>query len=141
MLLLPAFDRFLGRERYTHFTLSPVYWQLFLVLFLLGTFLSGIYPAFVLANFKPITILKGVFKNSSGGINLRKGLIVTQFVISVVLIAGTIIVYQQVRYMRNQKLGVNIDQTIVLKGASSCKILFMEQHSSHSRQNYYNNQK
>jgi putative ABC transport system permease protein len=60
-----------------------------------------------------------VFKNSSGGITLRKGLIVTQFVISVVLIAGTIIVYQQVRFMRNQKLGVNIDQTLVLKGAGS----------------------
>ncbi len=119
MLLLPAFDRFLGRDAFTHFTLSPLYWQLFLALFLLGTFLSGIYPAFVLASFKPITILKGVFKNSSGGMNLRKGLIVTQFVISVVLIAGTIIVYQQVRYMRNQKLGVNIDQTLVLKGAGS----------------------
>jgi len=119
MLLLPAFDRFLGRDTFTHFTLSLLYWQLFFALFLLGTFLSGIYPAFVLASFKPITILKGVFKNSSGGITLRKGLIVTQFVISVVLIAGTIIVYQQVRFMRNQKLGVNIDQTLVLKGAGS----------------------
>ena len=118
-LLLPAFDLFVGKDRYTGFTLTPFYWQLFFALFILGTFLSGIYPAFVLASFRPIIVLKGIFRNSSGGINLRKGLIVTQFVISVVLIAGTIIVYQQVRYMRNQKLGVNIDQTIVLKGAGS----------------------
>ena len=118
-LLLPGFDRFVGRESYTDFTLTPFYWQLFFGLFILGTFLSGIYPAFVLASFRPIIVLKGLFKNSAGGINLRKGLIVTQFVISVVLIAGTIIVYQQVKYMRNQKLGVNIDQTLVLEGAGS----------------------
>jgi len=118
-LLLPAFDHFIGKDSFTDFTLTSFYWQLFFALFILGTFLSGIYPAFVLASFRPIIVLKGVFKNSSGGINLRKGLIVTQFVISVVLIAGTIIVYQQVRYMRNQKLGVNIGQTIVLKGANS----------------------
>ena len=117
--LLPAFDQFVGRDSFTDFTLTPFYWLLFFALFILGTFLSGIYPAFVLANFRPIIVLKGVFKNSSGGIALRKGLIVTQFVISVVLISGTIIVYQQVRYMRNQKLGVNIDQTLVLKGAGS----------------------
>ncbi|HEX6849144.1 MAG TPA: ABC transporter permease, partial [Chitinophagaceae bacterium] len=118
-LTLPAFDQFVGRDKFTDFTLTPFYWQLFFALFTLGTFLSGIYPAFVLASFRPIIVLKGIFKNSSGGINLRRGLIVTQFVISVVLIAGTIIVYQQVRYMRNQKLGANIDQTLVLKGAGS----------------------
>jgi putative ABC transport system permease protein len=118
-LLLPAFDLFIGKDKFTDFTLTPFYWQLFFALFLLGTFLSGIYPSFVLASFRPIIVLKGIFKNSSGGITLRKGLIITQFVISVVLIAGTIIVYQQVRYMRNQKLGVNIDQTLVLKAAGS----------------------
>src|SRR5688572_23450961 len=118
-LLLPVFEKFVGRDNYTDFILTSFYWQLFLALFIIGTFLSGIYPSFVLASFRPITVLKGVFKNSSGGINLRKGLIVAQFVISMVLIAGTIIVYQQVRYMRNQKLGVNIDQTLVLKGANS----------------------
>ena len=52
---------------------------------------------------------------------LRKGLIVLQFSISVILIVGTIIVYQQVNYMRSQKLGANIDQTLVLDGAQSLK--------------------
>ena len=117
--LVPSFDQFVGRDSYTDFTLTPFYWKLFFALFVFGTILSGIYPAFVLASFRPIIVLKGVFKNSAGGITLRKGLIVTQFVISVVLIAGTIIVYQQLRFMRNQQLGVNIDQTLVLKGANS----------------------
>jgi putative ABC transport system permease protein len=118
-LLLPAFDKFVGRDNFTHFTLTPSYWQIFFLLFLGGTFLSGIYPAFVLSGFQPITVLKGVFKNAAGGINLRKGLIVAQFIISVVLIAGTIIVFQQLQYMRNQQLGVNIQQTLVLDGANS----------------------
>ncbi len=74
------------------------------------------YPAF-----KPVTVLKGVFKNSSGGWALRKALIVVQFATSVVLIAGTIIVYRQVNYMRSQSLGANISQTLVLEGAGSVR--------------------
>jgi putative ABC transport system permease protein len=118
-LLLPAFDRFVGRDSFTHFILTPSYWRIFILLFVGGTFLSGIYPAFVLSGFQPIIVLKGVFKNSAGGINLRKGLIVAQFIISVVLIAGTIIVFQQLQYMRKQQLGININQTLVLDGANS----------------------
>lgn len=116
-LLIP-FDRFTGHP-YTHISLSPHYWQLFIILFVSGTFLSGLYPAFVLSGFQPIKVLKGMFKNSASGLLLRKGLIVIQFTTSVVLIAGTIIVYRQVSFMRNQKLGANIDQTLVIEGASS----------------------
>jgi putative ABC transport system permease protein len=118
-LLLPAFERFVGRNTHIDFVLTADYWWLFIALFAGGTLLSGIYPALVLSSFQPITVLKGVFKHSAGGINLRKGLIVIQFITSVVLIAGTIIVYQQVNYMRRQELGVNIDQTLVLQGAAS----------------------
>ena len=118
-LLLPAFDRFVGRDSYTDLALTADYWWLFLAMFAGGTLLSGLYPSLVLSSFQPITVLKGVFKNTAGGISLRKGLIVVQFITSVVLIAGTIIVYQQVSYMRKQQLGVNIEQTLVLKGAGS----------------------
>ncbi|HYE55422.1 MAG TPA: ABC transporter permease [Chitinophagaceae bacterium] len=117
--LLPAFDKFTGRETATGFALTSAYWLMFLALFVAGTLLSGIYPAFVLSGFQPVTVLKGAFKNTAGGQGLRKGLIVAQFIISVVLIAGTIIVYQQVSYMRNQQLGFNMNQTLVLKGAGS----------------------
>jgi len=72
-----------------------------------------------LSGFQPVSVLKGLFKSSAGGLALRKGLIVTQFAISLVLIAGTIIVFQQVSFMRKQKLGVNINQTLVLDGATS----------------------
>ncbi|MEP7170093.1 MAG: ABC transporter permease, partial [Bacteroidota bacterium] len=119
LLLLKSFDQFTGREYFTGISLTANYWQLFSLLFISGTFLSGLYPAFVLSSFQPVTVIKGAFKNTSGGISLRKGLIVAQFVISVVLIAGTMIVYRQVQFMRNQQLGVNIDQTLVINGAGT----------------------
>ena len=84
--------------------------------FILGSFLSGLYPAFVLSAYKPVLVLKGSWVCSKQGSLLRKVLVVFQFAISVALIAGTIIVFNQLSYLRNQNLGINIDQTLVLKG-------------------------
>jgi putative ABC transport system permease protein len=69
--------------------------------------------------YQPVKVLKGVFKNTSSGILLRKALITVQFITSVILVAGTIIVYQQIDYMRKQKLGTDINQTLVISAATS----------------------
>ncbi len=119
VLLSPSFNLMMGRDVATAFHLTSKYALIFAGIFIFGTLLSGLYPAFVLSGYKPVIVLKGAFKNTSGGLVLRKGLIILQFAISVILIAGTIIVYQQVSYMRNQKLGANINQTLVLNGAQS----------------------
>ncbi len=118
-LLTPWFNQLTGRPGHHVFTLPVNYWLGFAAMFLGGSLLSGIYPAFVLSGFRPIHVLKGVFKNQQGGVGLRKGLIIGQFATSVILIAGTIIVFQQVSFMRRQNLGVDINQTIVMDGATS----------------------
>lgn len=118
-LLTPWFNQMTGRTGNADIFTSSKYWLLFAGMFICGSILSGLYPAFVLSGFKPVSVLKGLFKNTAGGYLLRKGLIITQFATSVVLIAGTIIVFQQVNYMRHQKLGVNINQTLVMDGANS----------------------
>ncbi len=118
-LLTPWFNNMTGRTGNVDLSSVSKYWLLFGVIFISGGILSGIYPAFVLSGFRPISVLKGLFKNSGSGNLLRKGLITLQFGTSVVLIAGTIIIFQQVKYMRTRKLGVNINQTLVLNGAGS----------------------
>jgi putative ABC transport system permease protein len=84
------------------------------VVVLCGSLLSGFYPAFVLSSFKPIGILKGNFGTSQKGIGMRKVLVVGQFAATIVLIAGSLIVYQQIKFMNEKDLGVQIDQVLVI---------------------------
>jgi putative ABC transport system permease protein len=115
----PFFNQLSGRTIDTPIFLPPTYWQIFAAFFVGGAFLSGLYPAFVLSRYNPVSVLKGLFKNTAGGQFLRKGLIIGQFAASILLIAGTIIVYNQVHYMRSQTLGININQTLVVPGTGS----------------------
>jgi putative ABC transport system permease protein len=75
---------------------------------------SGLYPAFVLSSFNPLMVLKGAFKNSESGTQLRKGLVVFQFTISIALIIGTLIVLQQMDFIFNANLGFDREQVITI---------------------------
>ena len=113
-LLLPGFNQISGLSLDGSYLLQGWFLGLLGVLWVAGSLLSGFYPAWVLSSFRPVTVLKGKLKNTSGGILLRKGLVVTQFMASIALIAGTIIVYRQVHYMLRQNIGMNIDQVLVM---------------------------
>jgi putative ABC transport system permease protein len=84
-------------------------------LIICGIFVSGFYPAFVLSSFKPVLVLKGKFTTSGKGIILRKALVIGQFAITVALIIGSIVVYQQMKFVNNQDLGFNPSQILVVK--------------------------
>ena len=75
---------------------------------------AGTYPALFLSAFQPIETLKGTFRAGSRGQTIRKGLVVAQFSISMALIVGTGVIYQQIEYIRTKKLGFNTDQMVVV---------------------------
>lgn len=114
--LLPKLEQFIGKEIDFILYQQPLFWAGVGTVFTLGTIIAGLYPAFVLSSFKPITAMRNIATANSSGQWLRKALVITQFAASIILIAGTMIIMQQLAYMRNQDLGVNIDQNLIIKG-------------------------
>jgi putative ABC transport system permease protein len=114
-LLMPWLNHLAGKNIGAHFLSRPgdIAW-----LFLLSTVIggvAGIYPSLVLSSFKAIYVLKGRFATGTQGLVLRKGLVVLQFTVSIVFVLGTIVVFKQLHYMRNQELGFNKDQEMIIQ--------------------------
>jgi len=85
------------------------------LLFIAGVLLSGLYPVVKLSSFDPISTLRGKIGTSVKGISFRKSLVVFQYLMSLTLITGTMAVFNQIDFMKNQNLGFDIDQTLVVK--------------------------
>ncbi len=117
-LTLPYFRQLTGLNLSLTLWYDPLFWLGLGSLFVVGTGLSGLYPAVVLASFHPVTVLKGSGTRTSWrkGIGLRQGLVVFQFAACISLIVGTVVVYRQTEHLRNQDLGIDAEQTLVLKG-------------------------
>ena len=89
------------------------------LIFIFGVVLSALYPAFVLSNYQPAQVLKGRLANNKEGIRVRQVLLIFQFVVSLVLITGTLIITRQVYYLLNKDMGVDCINTIAIKAPST----------------------
>jgi putative ABC transport system permease protein len=117
LLLLPMFNQLAGKELHASSLFSPRFLSLLVLLVFLVGCLAGSYPAFYLSSFQPILVLKGKVASGLKGSLLRSILVVGQFVISIGLIIGTIVIYNQLHYIRSRETGFNRDQVLVIHNA------------------------
>ena len=103
-LLLPLFNEVAGKKIEIPWQ-NPVFWFFSLVFILITGLLSGSYPALYLSSFQPLKVLKGTFRVGKFASIPRKVLVVTQFTVSVMLIIGTIIIYQQIQHAKDRPIG------------------------------------
>jgi putative ABC transport system permease protein len=113
-ILLPHLDNFLGKHLELDILETPlIFIGLMLFAGIVG-FVSGIYPALIISGYKPVKVLKGEFRTGKQGLLMRKILVVSQFAVSIALIAGVLIVLDQIRFMQSKDFGYNRDHVIVI---------------------------
>ncbi|MCE7995002.1 MAG: FtsX-like permease family protein [Roseivirga sp.] len=115
LVLIPIFNDFVVLEL-SLTDLSSYQIGSMMAMFLAGSLLANVYPALVLSGFRPVLVLKGQFRFSGKGNLLRKSLVVFQYVITILLIAGTLLIYQQTSFLRDRDMGIDLEQLLVVKG-------------------------
>jgi putative ABC transport system permease protein len=111
-ILLPYFNNLTQKD--IRFFNNPVLIFWIAGLTLLTGLLAGLYPAFYLSAFKPVSILKGKMANNFSAATLRKGLVIFQFTISICLVCAALVIWQQMDFIQNRQLGFNKDQQLIL---------------------------
>jgi putative ABC transport system permease protein len=118
-LILPYFNHLSGKQitlsLFSNVWLLPC---LIVATFIIGI-MAGIYPAFFMSAFQPIAVLKGKLASGFKGSWLRNSLVVFQFSTVIMLIVGTLVIYSQLNYIRNKKLGYNREQVLVINNTGS----------------------
>jgi putative ABC transport system permease protein len=112
-LVLPMYSDLVKKQLgFNLFSLSPLGWLL--IVGLATGFIAGSYPAFYLSSFNPIKVLKGIkIKTGTGVVFIRKGLVISQFAVSVILIICTSIIYMQIQHIKQRDLGYDRDRLIM----------------------------
>ncbi len=120
-LLLPYFNQLAGKTIQVDLLFQPFMVISFVSLILGVGLLAGSYPAFFLSAFQPVDVLKGKLSKGFKGSWLRNALVVFQFAISIILIMGTIVIYNQLTYIRNKDIGFNRNQVLVIQHTDALK--------------------
>lgn len=118
--VLPVFNKISGTQLsipWNEWWLLP---SLMASAFIIGL-MAGLYPAFYLSYFKPINTLKGNLSLGSKNAELRSTLVVFQFAISIILLIGTAVIYKQMQYILNSKIGFDKDEVVMIQGANVLK--------------------
>lgn len=106
-LLMPAYNSLVQKKLSPDLS-DPFHITILLAITVVAGLVAGSYPAFFLSSFNPVKVLKGIrIKNSKAVIFIRKGLVITQFSASVILIICTVIIYLQIQYIKNRDIGYN----------------------------------
>jgi len=113
MFALPYFNQITQKEIALPFNNLSFWLQLILVTLITGL-VAGSYPALFLSSFNPVKVLKGTLKLQSGTTLFRKGLVVFQFVLSILMITGTIIISRQIAYIQSKNLGFDKENLVFL---------------------------
>lgn len=113
IVLLPLFNNLTGKELSLPLT-QPVFWAILIGLLAVTGLVAGSYPAFFLSSLNPVRVLKGSLKFTWGAKFFRKGLVVFQFTLSIILIIGMIVIYRQMDYIQTKNLGYNRENLIYI---------------------------
>ncbi len=111
---IPYLDEILGKTLNISFIANPLLLLLMLLVALVVGILSGIYPAFVLSSFKPVTVLRGSFQRSKVGGVIRKFLVLFQFGITISLITVVLVIVEQIEYLKSLDMGYSRDQVVTM---------------------------
>lgn len=123
LFCLPYLNNVTGKTLTILTATQPIMWLVIAVIIVLVACLAGSYPSLFLSAFKPTETLKGSFATSSKGNKLRKALVIFQFTISIILISGTIVVYQHLTFLRTLNLGFDKEKIVIVPTRSSKEAL------------------
>jgi len=115
MLILPLFNQLAGKEMHVSSLFSTWLLPMMVGLVLIVGCIAGSYPALYLSSFQPAKVLKGTIAKGFKGSWLRSTLVVFQFIISIILIVGTMVIYNQLKYIRSRNIGYKREQILVLQ--------------------------
>jgi len=118
-LLFPLFNQLVAKQYSFNSLLHPAIIGGMVMLIIVISVLSGYYPAWVISAMRPAEVLKGRMQSGFKGVHLRRSLVIFQFFISVVLVCGTLVVINQLRYMQKQSLGFDKEQVIVVNASGA----------------------